>query len=620
MPALLWFAHHWTIIGNDSGRYLLAASQLISGHALDDLKSISEFNGGHGPVLPALIGALIVIFGRDTEELVWALRLMALLNPLLAYLLARRISGPFAGLIAAALVALLAFNVKGTSALNIDAPLLTFYLLALLALMAAIERNSSLLALLSGALLGVAILTKETALANAPLALVAVLLLGWNPRGALWHYLGLALVCLPWWMWAWSATGEIYLVDRLPASLQLPVLMAAVIFLVLGALAYASGHFARFLNDEHRRRWGGWFVVIAWSVALTGMLLATASYALGTVSLEALKLYLANLLAPVVVVVPVLVVVVCYVSWKALRRDAAWKLLAVALLFQVPGCLLVVVERWAVRQFLIPQTLVLCALAALVVEASEAALRKERFSFAQLTGVVLAVPLVILLLAASVGRLEALLPESTGGTLAEQRTVAPDKAEMVDWLTGNVPEGEQLLVNSAQANYMMYLDGGRHEWTKLRLDQGMCVPSPNVQARCSPEENAISRIPSDAIWVQMMGGCRVISLSMPNLLQQVRQTGSGYVMISSSFKYPGILELTSLLQESGSFEAVHAEASSGARGVVLLKSTGRTPESVPTLINRTTVAGLKRCERADGPGYAERIRSTFPNGIMKDSD
>src|SRR5215218_7970542 len=90
VPALLWFADHWTVFGDDSGRYLLAASQLISGQALEDLNSISGSNGGHGPVFPALIGALTIVFGRDTAELVWTVRLMALLNPLLAYFLVKR--------------------------------------------------------------------------------------------------------------------------------------------------------------------------------------------------------------------------------------------------------------------------------------------------------------------------------------------------------------------------------------------------------------------------------------------------------------------------------------------------------------------------------------------------
>ena len=80
IPPLLWFGQHWTISGNDTARYLLAGSQLISGGVLEDLDTISEFNGGHGPGLPALVGSLILILGRDTVELVWALRLLALLN------------------------------------------------------------------------------------------------------------------------------------------------------------------------------------------------------------------------------------------------------------------------------------------------------------------------------------------------------------------------------------------------------------------------------------------------------------------------------------------------------------------------------------------------------------
>jgi 4-amino-4-deoxy-L-arabinose transferase-like glycosyltransferase len=638
VPPLLWFGDHWTVLGNDAGRYLLAGSQLISGQALEDLNSISEFNGGHGPGLPALIGSLILIFGRDTAELVWAVRLLALLNPLLAYFLAKRISSPAAGLIAAALVSLLGYNVKATVAINMDAVLLTFYLLALLALLAAIGRDSSLLALLSGVLLGASILTKETALANLPLALLAVLLLNWDLRGALWHYVGVGLVCLPWWIWAWSATGEVYLVDRLqvylvdhlPVSYQVSIMMVAAIFLGFGALACASGMVARFLADERRRRWTGWFVVLAWTISLSGLLLATAAHALGELSFEALRLYLAKVLAPSIVVVPTLLIVVGYVAWKAVRRDGPWRLLALALLFQVPVCLLVTVEGWALRQFLIPQTLLFCALAALVVAAGKAALRGRAYS-GQLIGAVVAAPLAILLLAASVGRVQALLPENPLGGLSAQHRVASQETEMVDWMAQNVPEGENILVvaepaiNAAQANYLMFLDGGRHEWTRLQLDQAICVPRPNIQLRCDPEQNDISRIPPDAVWVQMIGECKFVSLSMPNLLKQVHQSDSEYVMISGSHIFPSILELPSPLQTSSAFEAAHAELNpnveSGAnQGVVLLKSTGRAPEALPTQMNANTMLGLWRCEQAKGPGYVERIRSKFPNGILRVSD
>jgi 4-amino-4-deoxy-L-arabinose transferase-like glycosyltransferase len=570
VPALLWFANHWTLLDNDSARYLLAASQLITGQALEDLNSISEFNGGHGPAFPALVGALIVVFGRDTVELVWAMRLIALLNPLLAYLLAKRLSSPAGGLLAAALVALLGYNAKSSIALNIDPTLLTFYLLALLALLAAIERNSSVLALLSGVLLGASILTKETALANAPLALLAVLLLGWELRGALWHYLGVVLVCLPWWAWVWASTGEVYLVDRLPIPLQGPVLVASAIFLVLGMVAYASGLINRFLAGERRRRWGGWLVIIVWSVALSGMLLATATHALGTATIEAIRVYLAHVvLSPVKVVLPALVAVVGYVCWKALGRHApvAWRLLAIALLFQVPVCLLVVVERWLPRQFLVIQTLLLCALAALVVEAGGAALERGRGYPTRLFGALVAAVLASAVLVACVGSAQSLLPEDPIGSLSRQNRVPPQEAHMVAWMAENVPKGARVLIvaepliNKEQA-YIMFLDGGRHEWTRLRLDQGLCEPRPNVQMRCDPARNGISRIPPDAIWVQQMtskmGECKFMSLSMSNLLRQVRGGDSDYVLIAGPHQ-PRYAELPSPLLESKAFEVAHAE-------------------------------------------------------------
>jgi 4-amino-4-deoxy-L-arabinose transferase-like glycosyltransferase len=211
VPTLVWFVHDWTV-GNDAARSLFAASELVLGQGLQTSNDL-PFNGGHGPVFPALIGSLILVFGRDIETLAWALRLLALLNPLLAYFLVKRITGPLAGLIAAALVTLFG---KMSLTINIDAALLMFYLLALLTLLAAMDRTSTALALLSGVLLGASILTKETAFASLPLALLAALLIDWELRKALWHYLGLGLVCLVWWIWSLSASGQVYLIDRLP--------------------------------------------------------------------------------------------------------------------------------------------------------------------------------------------------------------------------------------------------------------------------------------------------------------------------------------------------------------------------------------------------------------------
>jgi 4-amino-4-deoxy-L-arabinose transferase-like glycosyltransferase len=626
VPPLLWFGRHWTIDANDTARYLLAGSQFVSGGALDDLDTISEYNGGHGPGLPALIGALILLFGRETGALVWALRLMELLNPLLAYFLVKRISTPVAGLVAAALVCLIAFNVKATVAINIDAVLLTFYLLSLLALLGAIERGGSPPAVLSGVLLGVAILTKETAIVDLPLALLAVLLIDWYPRWAVWHYLGVALVCLPWWVLAYHVAGEVYLVGSLPHGLQIPLLIAALISLALLVGAYASGMVDRFLQSTRRIRWTGWLVVLLWTVALSVLLLSTASYALGKLSFEASRLFLAHLLSPGIVVVPALLAVAGYASYEALRGNGAWTIVSLVLLFQVPVVLLLTVQRWAARQFLVPQVLVFCVLAALVVAAGAAAWRGQG-RYRRIAGAVLAATLSILLVASSAQSVRDLLTENLARGPVGHDRVAPQTAQMADWMAENVPEGAHILVvsepaiNVPQANYLMFLDGGRHEWKTLRLDQGICLPRPNVQTGCDPDQNAIGKIPPDALWVQGIGGtCKVISLSASNLGEQSRQGDADYVAISGGRVFPAILGLPPALRSTDAFELAHANVVQGRipgakQGAVLLESTGRPPESVPARMNASTAFGLKRCEQSRGPGYEDRIKSTFPNGI-----
>ena len=198
---------------------------------------------------------------------------------------------------------------------------------------------------------------------------------------------------------------------------------------------------------------------------------------------------------------PVLLAVVGYAGWKAFRENGPWRLLALALLFQVPVCLLLTVQRWAVRQFLVPQTLVFCILAALVVAAFSAAWRGRGGAY-RIAVAVGAALLAVMLLASSVQTVRALLPKDLDSGFAKQKPELPAAQGMVDWMGENVPAGERILIvsepaiNVPQANYLRYLDGGRHEWTTLRLDQGICVPRPNVQIGCDPDQNAISRIPA----------------------------------------------------------------------------------------------------------------------------
>src|SRR5215218_1060000 len=210
---LLWFGRNW-IAETDGSRYLLLGWNLISGegYTLFSYPYLDRGPGGYpyldrGPGFPGLLGGLMLLFGRDVESLAWTVRLLTLANPVLMYFLIKRIAGSMAGLLAAAIVTLFGFTATSSEAFSIDAFQLTLYLLVALGLLVGAQKDRAVLWLLSGLLLGTAILTKETSLVALPLALFAALLFGRSFRGVLLHYTGVVTVCLPWWGWVWAVSG-----------------------------------------------------------------------------------------------------------------------------------------------------------------------------------------------------------------------------------------------------------------------------------------------------------------------------------------------------------------------------------------------------------------------------
>ena len=99
----------------------------------------------------------------------------------------------------------------------------------------------------------------------------------------------------------------------------------------------------------------------------------------------------------------------------------------------------------------------------------------------------------------------------------------------------------------------------------------------------------------------------------------MRQSNSDYLMVSGTHVFPGILQLSQILQRSNAFELAHVEPAqrrSSKRGVVLLKRIGQEPKTLPTQMTMEALMRIRQCEQAQGPGYRERMKSTFPNGIV----
>ena len=612
---LVWFGRYWSVF-IDSAQHLLQAWDLISG---DRLRT------DRGPVFTGLIGCLMLLLGRDTAELAWAVRLLALANPLLGYFLVKRISGPLAGLLAAASISLFGYTATITEAFNVDAALLTTHLLTLLTLLVAVQKNDSPFALLSGVLLGTSILTKETAIVNVPLAMIAALLLGWNLRGVLWHYVGLAFVCAPWWAWVWFADGEVYLVGELPDGLRVLAMAAVSVALCLAGGLYASGMPARFLASARRRRWTGWLLGITWGVYLSGLVFAISDASAGS-SLGEVVRYAIERVAPSTPLWPLLLAACGYAVWKAARAPA-WRVFVAAVLLQAPVCLLAAAEDFSLRQFLVPQALLLCALAALIVEACDAAVRR-RGSLARL-GTLAAVSLVAFLVLSSATQVMALLGEPSEWSYLDRTSrPSPKRTAMVsavnrmhEWVTENVPAGEGILSVQSYSNYQHFLDGGRHRWVPLNVDCELGRTNPGKTA-CVPSHAVAEAPPKPTVWYWMADDCKAIALSTPTLLEQIESRTADYVLVGDHTKYPGILGSVPYLVGSGAFDVAQEvrlplrKNTEAVRVSVLLRKTNETPEAVATRMDADTVNHLVRCETAQGdPGDLGKIRSRFPDGI-----
>lgn len=629
IPSLVWFGRNWYVTP-DASQYLLRGWNLISGHGYTILNDVPHTR--RGPVLSGLFGLLILVFGRDVDALAWTVRVLALLNPWLAYFVIRRFSGPIAGVLAAALVALFGYAATLPQAFNLDAVLLTVYLLSVLAILAAVKRGSTPLALLSGLLLGATIITKETAFASLPLGLLAALLLGWSPRGLVWHYAGLALVCLPWWVWVWSVSGEVYLVGTVPQALIYPALAAFAGLAVVAALLYRSDVPDRLLGSPRRRRWIAWGLTGVWTLGLSAALVAQSAE-LPTLSLDGLQSYVTGPLARETPLWPLLILAGAYVVFKAIRGGRLWQFYLLILVLQIPVSLLVLMLGYNPRQYMTPQTFLLGALAVLVVELSRTMLRRP--ARRDLPVIPIALAVVGFLSVVSVFQVRELSAQPEQRTYYLRDHNNPFVNEMSAWISKNVPVGEDILTTQLYLGQLAFLDGSKHEWTNLDLECERGELAPGASG-CVPSEEIFRNPPTPTVWFQIPrrppkisgndGQCAAVALSLPGLLRQMERSNSRYLLLTPNWKHSGVLGWAPYLVDSGAFEVSHATPTvrDGATGLpvglVLLKYTSEPTETLPTRMDAYTVNQLVRCHRqTSGPQFAQEIRNSFPDGISLDT-
>jgi hypothetical protein len=524
---------------------------------------------------------------------------------------------------------LFSFTVTYSEAFNVDAVQLPLYLLASLVLLVGAQRNSKVLSLLSGLLLGMAVIIKETSLMALPLALFAALLFGWSFRRVLLHYVGVGVVCLPYWAWAWAVSGKVYVISRFPSKLVIPVVAALVLTALFVVGLYRSGKVTPLLAKEQWRRWIGWFVVLAPTAVVSGLVLSAGYESLGgRTTLE----YTTSQLGRDIRLWYLLPFAGVYVLWEAVRGHRAWGFYLALLVLQVPVSLIMLQTHWNTRQWLILQTLLYGAVAGLVVKVCRASMRQKGLNLHRSLAFGAAAVLILVLVQGAVMQVRSLLDDEYRSDAYGNKFHAPDHydnevnssvRDMHGWIAANIPEGEKIVTTRHYASQLAFQDNLQHEWTLLQID-GCGSPADN---RCRPGSEEIAQAPPHpAVWFDMDKNCKGQALSLPALTQQMESSGSTYLLTTQEqWSYPFNLAWAPYLESSGAFEVVYSSYLPGAPtaerpyGLVLLKRTGQNDVPVPTqptLMSGHTVDNLIGCERAaHGEQYAQRISSAFPSGI-----
>lgn len=233
---------------SDESLYLAEAYSLAHGHGLTYPSGDAVTH--RPPLYPLLLAPVVRLGGAAAAyRLTGAIVVM---NAILVMLFAWRLAGGIAGAIAGFAAAGSAYlNGLGTT-LYLDPLECTFMLLSLGALQEATRASPIRWFAVSGLMLGLAFLVKESAVQWAPLGVLAWLALPslrnrMGARAALAFALTFVATVGGWWIWVWAKTGQLFMLGS-PGLLNEALLAAA--FLALGGFALAV---ARWPESSTRR-------------------------------------------------------------------------------------------------------------------------------------------------------------------------------------------------------------------------------------------------------------------------------------------------------------------------------------------------------------------------------
>ncbi len=575
------------------------------------------------PLYPALLAAEFKAAGRSLDTASWLPRLAVVANAVLVLLLARSILGDIAGAVAGIVAAASPYLTGLGTTLFLDGVETTFVLGAVLVYWTAYRSSRPRDYLAAGALLGLAVLVKESALLFLPLALVHPLLAGrtrgWR-SGLAWWTAGFLIVAGWWWVWVFWQTDAIFQVGAWSSATTRQLVLGAAITTAVGTVALA-----RLRPGSSPRPSAGTRTAAAFCLALWGGIflvgLEWRSWPYPRDYLAHVPAYVGGVIGPAVPPAFLIGGAWLWVLSRSVRGDRAAALLAVAAALFLPFAIFVANRSLSLRD-LVP--LIYLSYAALGAGAVWLAGWGERLAKAQrapglrTAGVIAIAAMTALIAVQGVGRVDrvpaASLDADWDNGLARAAAA---------WLDANLPAGTPVMSTRLYYSHLYFLTSGKfpiHQAPTVLVDPHLDAAEPLTRVSTLFRWEDLLPAQSGDRWLYLarypVKGY-YIGLSEDDLLADLKDRDIGYMVVSltdAGFSSPSLL---AYFEANHAFRLVYSRGAT-ERDLVRIYQVDRDalgPQPAPLQVTRAAYEGLLSAARGDVATLDDALRRLNPSGF-----
>ena len=570
------------------------------------------------PLYPVMLSAAFEAGGVSLETASWVPRIATVLNALLILILARRLAGSLAGLVAGVTAASSSY-VNGLGAtLFLDTVQSTFILASVLLLWHSSERRSTSAACAAGALMGLAILIKESAILMAPLPLIAALVGGadggWRQRLAGWTG-ALVLTAGPWWVWVFAQSGSIYMLGSpnnaaVRAIGGLACLGAATLFGLLWwrgcELGPRSGAAPRLAGAGLMVVWGG--------AAMVGLEWQSWSYPQHY--LTNVPAYLGQVVIPAAPAFPLMAAALAWAGLRTGRRDRGGALLVSAAGLLLPWLLFFANRGLSLRDalpFLYFGIVGFGCGAAWLIEWGDS-LTQGGPSVAGHAGRTVVGVALLVVVAQGLGHVARAAP--VGYQDDWDNVIAQDTAA---WIEQNVPAGAPVMSTRLYYSQVFFLTGGAYQVHQIPTVLVDVHPGsePLVTARSTlfRWEELPARGRAQWLYLARYGvKSYYIGLAEEDLIADLRERGTRYLVLNTSdFGFSSQSYLT-YLDANRAFTRVYERQYSSVDETVIYEVDLEQLAPIASRLKVTSFAYESLTQLVGGPDALDRVLAPLNDG------